>query len=97
MAPARQMRRDRGGNVGERTHRGAEHDAVGTFHGARGVRLHPVGEAQFAHPVERLRGPCVHHDLAGEVAAFASDARDGAADQADPDQRQAFEQRFTHA
>ncbi len=61
-----------------------------------GIGLDPVGETQRTHPVQRLRGPRVHHDLGGDVAALAGDAGDRAADQADADQRQAAEQRFSH-
>ena len=57
-----------------------------------GVRLHAVGETQFAHPVQRLLRARVHHDLAGEVATLAGDAGDRAADQPDTDQRQPVEQ-----
>ena len=91
------MRRDRRGEVGEGPHRRAQHHAVGARDRARRVRLDPVGEAQLPHPLQRLRGARVHHHLGREVAALARDAGDGAADQADADQRQAPEQRFSHA
>ena len=91
------MRGDGGGKVGEGTHRGAQHHAVGAGDGAGGIGLDPVGEAELPDPIQGFLGPRGDDHLGGQVAALAGDARDGAADQADADQRQALENRFRHA
>jgi hypothetical protein len=61
------------------------------------VRFDPVGEAQFLHPLQCFRGARGHHHLGRQVSPLARDAGDGAADQADADQREPPEQRFSHA
>ena len=61
------------------------------------IRLDPIGKPQFPHPVQRLRGACVHHHLARQIAPLPRDAGDGAADQPDADQRQAAKQRLRHS
>ena len=59
----RQMRRDRRGEVGERADRRAQHHAVGALDRPAGIELDPIGEAQLAHPVQRLLRARVDHDL----------------------------------
>ena len=80
-------------SVRERAHRGAQHHAIGAGDRARRIALDPIGEAQFADPVQRLLRPRGHHHLRRQITALAGDARDGTADQPDADQRQPLEQR----
>ena len=69
-----------GGNpsreVGEGTHRGAQHHAIRALDRLAGVQFHPVGDTQFHYPVQRRLSPSIDHDFGGDVAALLGDAGD---------------------
>ena len=71
----------------------AEDDEVGAFDGFRVGLQHLIDDAQFLHPRAGLGRARGGDDLARETLR-ARGAGDRAADQAEADQRDAFEERF---
>jgi hypothetical protein len=86
------MRGDGCRKVREGAYRGTQHYAIGTGDGAAWIALDPIREAKFPDAVEGFPRPRGNDHLRRQITALLGDARDGAADQADADQRQPLEQ-----
>ena len=74
----------------------AENHAIAAFNGARGIRFHHIGQAQFTHARERLRPARCHHQSLRDIAALLCNARNGRPNKPNTNQAKPIEQRFSH-
>ena len=90
------MRRDMAHGIGIGANGDAENHAIAAFNGARRIRFHHIGQAQFPHARERFRPARCHHQRLRNIAAFFRHACNGRPDQPNANQAQPIEQRFSH-
>ena len=92
----RQMRCDMAHGIRIGTHRNAENHAIAAFNGARGIRFHHIGNAKFAHALQRFRPARGDHNGLRNIAALFRHTRDGRPDQPNANQAEPMEQRLSH-
>ena len=95
IAPGLRARGDLGRDRPARADRDADDDEVRALRGLRVGLDHLIGDAELGHALAR-RGRARGRDDRPRGAVFARGARDRAADQADADQRETFDDGGAH-